>query len=72
MSPGRTIWQAAAPLPEGSAAVGGPGAAPPRRRDRYDVVGGAQDLAGGDAALVFSGLWPPMWLANSATAMRRK
>jgi hypothetical protein len=35
-------------LPAGSAAVGGPGAAPPRRRDRYLPMfgGGADDLAG--------------------------
>ncbi len=44
--------------PAGSAAVGGPGAAPPWRQDRYLLmfVGGADDLAGGDAALDLGGL----------------
>jgi hypothetical protein len=50
-----TCW-AAAPLSSGLCRVGGPGAAPPGRRDRYLLmfVGGADDLAAGDAALLSS------------------
>ena len=52
--------------PAGSAAVGGPGAAPPRRQDRYLLmfVGGADDLAGGDAPIDLSATILPITMTR--------